>query len=162
MVLLGERLKWMLVSFRLEIMLILTQNRCTVYAKRTMGSEIIFDAPDGTPRWCGLCRILFRYVWRQCKCRCKIGARFASNVPKDRKWFSMHPMELLGDVGHVESLFFPLQIVFVSIQDRCIVCARHSIGSDIVLDTPDGTTRWCGKVDARFVPFGDSANLDAR
>ena len=34
----------------LEIVLILTQDRCTVYAERTIGSEIILDAPDGTPR----------------------------------------------------------------------------------------------------------------
>jgi hypothetical protein len=41
----------MLVSFHFEVVLILTQNRCTVCAKRTIGSEIILDAPDGTPRW---------------------------------------------------------------------------------------------------------------
>ena len=28
----------------------LVQDRCTVCAKHTMGSEIILDAPDGTPR----------------------------------------------------------------------------------------------------------------
>ena len=28
----------------------LDADRCTVYAKRTIGSEIILDAPDGTPR----------------------------------------------------------------------------------------------------------------
>ena len=44
----------MLVSFRLEIVLILTQDRRTVCVKRTMGSEIILDAPDGTPRDVGL------------------------------------------------------------------------------------------------------------
>ena len=33
-----------------NIVLILTQDRCTVYAERTIGSEIILDAPDGTPR----------------------------------------------------------------------------------------------------------------
>ena len=44
------RLKWMLVSVYLEIVLILMQVRCTVCAKRTIGSEIILDAPDGTPR----------------------------------------------------------------------------------------------------------------
>jgi hypothetical protein len=26
------------------------EDTCTVCAKRTLGSEIIFDAPDGTPR----------------------------------------------------------------------------------------------------------------
>jgi hypothetical protein len=32
-----------------------------------------------------------------------------------------------------------LKIVFVSVRDRCIVCAKHTIGSEIVLDAPDGT-----------------------
>ena len=37
----------------------------------------------------------------------QIGARFAMNIPKAQKTFWTHPMELLGDVGHVESLFGP-------------------------------------------------------
>ena len=45
----------------LDILLILTQDRCTVCVERTTGSNIILDAPDG----------------------------------------------ILGDVGHVESHFFP-------------------------------------------------------
>jgi hypothetical protein len=40
----------MLDSVCLVIVLILTQDRCKVCAKRTIGSEIILDAPDGTPR----------------------------------------------------------------------------------------------------------------
>jgi hypothetical protein len=32
---------------RLEIVLILTQDRCTVCTERTIGSQIVFDAPDG-------------------------------------------------------------------------------------------------------------------
>jgi hypothetical protein len=39
-----------LVSVRLEIVLILMQDRCIVYAECTIGSAIILDAPDGTPR----------------------------------------------------------------------------------------------------------------
>jgi hypothetical protein len=42
------RLKWKLVSVHLEIELILTQDRCTVCTKRTIGSVIVLDAPDGT------------------------------------------------------------------------------------------------------------------
>ena len=41
-------LKWKLISVCLEIVLILTQDRCTVCAKCTIGSEIVSDAPDGT------------------------------------------------------------------------------------------------------------------
>jgi len=44
------RLKWKLVSVLSNIVLILTQDRCTVCVERTIGSEIVFDAPDGTPR----------------------------------------------------------------------------------------------------------------
>ena len=90
-------------------------------------------------------------------------------------------MELLGDVGHVESHSVRLEMVLVLVQDRCTVCAtyhlgrtrwyssvtklnwkldlghleivlilmhdqctvcaEHTIGSEIVLDAPDGTPR---------------------
>jgi hypothetical protein len=40
----------MLVLVCLEIVLALTQDRCTVCAEHTIGSEIILDAPDGSPR----------------------------------------------------------------------------------------------------------------
>ena len=53
------RLKWKLVSVQLEIVLVFTQDRCAVCAKRTLGSEIILQ----------------------------------------------RPMDLQGDVGHVESCF---------------------------------------------------------
>ena len=33
-----------------DIVLILMQDRCTVCDERTIGSEIILDAPDRTPR----------------------------------------------------------------------------------------------------------------
>jgi hypothetical protein len=40
----------MLTSFHLEIVLILIQGRCMVFTERTTGSEIVLDAPDGTPK----------------------------------------------------------------------------------------------------------------
>ena len=43
------RLRWKLVLGCLEIVLILTQDKCTICTKRTIGLEIILDAPDGTP-----------------------------------------------------------------------------------------------------------------
>ena len=50
-------------------------------------------------------------------------------------------MELLGDVGHVESHFFFLETLLVSVQDRCKFCAKCTISLEIVLDVPDGTPR---------------------
>jgi hypothetical protein len=40
----------MLVLVCLEIVLILTQDNCMVCAERSIASEIVFDALDGTPR----------------------------------------------------------------------------------------------------------------
>ena len=50
-------------------------------------------------------------------------------------------MELLGDVGHVESRSVPLEMVLVLEQDRCMVCAKRTIGSYIILDAHDGSPR---------------------
>jgi hypothetical protein len=50
MELLGEWVMWNLVLVRLETVLVLVRYRCTVYAKRTKGLEMIFDAHNGTPR----------------------------------------------------------------------------------------------------------------
>jgi hypothetical protein len=44
------RLKWKLDSVRLEIVLILMQDRCMLCAKRATGSKIILDATVVTPR----------------------------------------------------------------------------------------------------------------
>ena len=55
-----------------------------------------------------------------------------------------------------------LEIVLVSVQDRCTVCAKHTIGSGIVLDIMMVLLCDEAQVDACFVLFGDSAKLDAR
>ena len=41
-------------------------------------------------------------------------------------------MELLGDVGYVEPHSVRLEMVLVLVQDRCTVCAKRTIGSDII------------------------------
>ena len=43
----------------------------------------------------------------------------------------MHPIELLGDLGHVESRSVRLELLLVLVQDRCTVCAKRTIGLDI-------------------------------
>ena len=50
MQLLGDVVMWNVTYFSLEIVLVSVQDWCTVSAKRTIDSEIILDAPDGTPR----------------------------------------------------------------------------------------------------------------
>ena len=50
----------------------------------------------------------------------------------------MHPMDLLGDMGHVESTSLHLETVLVSVQGICVVCVKRTIGSEIILDALDG------------------------
>ena len=57
---------------------------------------------------------------------------------------------------------FSLEIVLVSVQDRCTVCAKCTTGSDIVLNVPMVLLGEEAQLEAPFSPFGDSANLDAR
>ena len=45
MVPLGTRLKWKLISVRLEIVLILMQDRCMVCAECTIGQELFWTYP---------------------------------------------------------------------------------------------------------------------
>jgi hypothetical protein len=51
-------------------------------------------------------------------------------------------MEVLGDVGMWNLILVRLEIVLVSVQDRCMVCTKRTVGLEIILDTPDGTPRW--------------------
>jgi hypothetical protein len=67
-------------------------------------------------------------------------------------------MELLGDVGHVDIVSVCLGTVLVSVQDRCTVCAIHTIGSEIVLDFLGDM----GLVESRFGPFRDSVSVGGR
>jgi hypothetical protein len=54
-----------------------------------------------------------------------------------------------------------LETVLVSLQDRCTICAKRTRGLEIILDTMVllGDE---AQVEARFGPFGDSSNFDAR
>ena len=47
-------------------------------------------------------------------------------------------------------------------KDRCTVCAKRTIGSDIVLDAHDGTPRWRGSCGISFGVFGDGVSVDVR
>ena len=53
-----------------------------------------------------------------------------------------------------------LEIVLVSVQDRCTVCTKRTIGSDITFNAPILGDE--AQVEPRFGPIGDSANFDGR
>jgi hypothetical protein len=55
-----------------------------------------------------------------------------------------------------------LEIVLISVQDRCTVCAECTTNMEIILGTPLVLLGDMGQVEAHFGPFGDSVNLSAR
>ena len=71
--------------------------------------------------------------------RCKIGAWFALDVPWAQKSFWALSMVPLGDEAQVEARFGLSDMVLILTQDRCTVCDKRIIGSEIILDAPDGT-----------------------
>ena len=65
---------------------------------------------------------------------------FCAHVPSAQKSLWTHPMVLLGDEAQVKARPH-LEIVQILTQDSCTVCVERTIGSEIILDTPDGTPR---------------------
>ena len=47
----------------------------------------------------------------------------------------------LGDEAQVVAGFSPFGDNVIFMQDRCTVCTERTIGSEIILDAPDGTPR---------------------
>ena len=70
-------------------------------------------------------------------------------------------MVLLGEEAQVE-VSVRLEIGLNLTQDRCTVCAKRTIGLDIDFNAPMVLLGDEAQVEARFSPFGDSSNLDAR
>ena len=69
-------------------------------------------------------------------------------------------MERLGDYGLVKLVSVRLEIV--SVQGRSTLCAKRTIGLDIIFNAPMALLGDEAQVEAHFSPCGDSANLDAR
>jgi hypothetical protein len=80
---------WNLTSFRLETVLGSVQDRCTVCAKYTIGSKLILDAPNGTPRGRGSSESSVRLetvlILTQDRCtvcaKCSIGLEIILDAP---------------------------------------------------------------------------------
>ena len=57
---------------------------------------------------------------------------------------------------------FSLEIVLVLVQDGCMVCAKRTIGSDIVWMHPMELLADVGHVESSFGLFGDGVSVSAR
>jgi hypothetical protein len=48
------------------------------------------------------------------------------------------------------------------VHGRCMVCAKCTIGSEIILDAPDGTPGDEAQMEDHFGSFGDCVSFSAR
>ena len=55
-----------------------------------------------------------------------------------------------------------LGTMLVSVRDWCTVCAKRTIGSEIILDHPMELQGDVGHVESHFDPFGDGVSVSAR
>ena len=62
-------------------------------------------------------------------------------------------MALLGDKAQVKALPVQLEIVLILTQDSCTVCVEQTIGSEIILDTPDEPLGDLGHVESCIFPW---------
>jgi hypothetical protein len=144
------RLKWKLVSVHLEIVLFLTQDRCTVCAEGTTGSKITLDTPDRTPRWPGSCGFSF------CSFRdsVSISVRQVHGLHQTYRRLINH-FEWAWGYSYVMRhrwmlVSVRLEIVLILRQDRCMVLRWAYHRHKIILDTPDRTQRWRGSYGISF------------
>jgi hypothetical protein len=120
---------------------VLMQDRCTVCTEHTIGIEIVLDALDRLlgdeaqveARFClfgdsatlgarlvhGLCRTYHRLIY-------SFGCTQWNSIVT---WVVWNP------------ILARLDIVLVSVQDKCTVCTEHAIGIEIILDAPDRTRK---------------------
>jgi hypothetical protein len=95
---------WNLVSVRLETVLVSVQDRRTVCAKCTTGSEIVLDASNDTLGDEAQVEAWFKPFGDSAN----LDTRLVHVLRRTyQKSFWMHPMEHHHDMGHVESRFGP-------------------------------------------------------
>ena len=54
------------------------------------------------------------------------------------------------------------EVVLITMQDRCTRCVERAIVSEVTWAHPMELLGYTGQVEARFSPFGDSVDHDAR
>ena len=73
----------------------------------------------------------------------------------------MHPMVHLGDEAQVLAHFSPFGHSVILTQDRCTVCTKRTICSEIIWTHAMELLGDVGHVESCFGPFGDSVSVSA-
>jgi hypothetical protein len=119
--------------------LILTQDRCTVCTKHTIGSQKVFDAPDGLVSDLGRVESRFSPFGDSVSVSARLVHGLHRTYHRHRNRFGRTRWDSLvtwlkWKLGSVR-----LEIVLLLMHNWCTVCVKCTVGSEIVLEAPDGT-----------------------
>jgi hypothetical protein len=128
-----------LCSICLEIVLILTQDRCAVCTERTIGSQIVFYAPDGLISDMGHVESCFSPFGDSVSVSARQVHGLHRTYHRHRNRFGRTRWDSLVTRLKWKLSSVRLEIVLLLIHDWCTVCVKRIIGSEIVLEAPDGT-----------------------
>jgi hypothetical protein len=135
---------WNLISVCLEIVLVSEQDRCMVCAKCTIGSEsfwtptkvLLGDKDHVEARFylfVDSANLYTRWMLGLGQTYHGLRNHFGCN-----RWNSQVTLVVWN------LILVCSETVLVWVQDRCTVCARCTIGSEIILDAPNDTPSWWG------------------
>jgi hypothetical protein len=84
------------------------------------------------------------------------------NIPQAQKSFWAQMMQILGNLGQMEARVGFLEIVLISTQDSCTVCAERAIGLEIILGQPMERLGDVGQVKDLSGQLGGGVKLGVR
>jgi hypothetical protein len=132
---------WNLVLVRLETVSVLVQYRCTICAKCTLGTEIVWPHPMvllGDEAQLEARFDPFRNS-ANLNTRPMHGLRRTYHRLRNRFGHSRWNTKVSWVMWNLVSV--RLETVLVSMQDRCTICVQRTKGSEIILDALDGIPR---------------------
>jgi hypothetical protein len=107
----------------------------------SIGSEIILDVPNGLLGDEAQGEACFSPFGNSANHDARQVHSLRRTYHRLRNRFGRTRWNSLVTLVMVNLVLVCLEMVLVSVQDRCMVCAKRTIGSVIVLDAPDGTPR---------------------
>jgi hypothetical protein len=128
-----------LCSVRLEIVLILTQDRCAVCTERTVGSQIVWDVPDGLVSDMGHVEFRFGPFGDSVSVSAREVHGLHRTYHRHRNRFGCIRWDSLVTRLKWKLGSSCLEIVLHLMHDWCTVCIKRTLGLKIVLEAPDGT-----------------------
>jgi hypothetical protein len=119
--------------------LVLMHDWCTVCTECTIGSQIVFDAPDGLISDMGRVDSCFSPFGDSVSISARQVHGLHRTYHRHRNDFGRTRWDSLVTRHKWKLSSVCLEMVPLLMHDWCTVCVKRTVGSEIVLEVPDGT-----------------------